>query len=166
MRVLLLTCACLALGACATPYQEMGALGGVRATRITDDTAQITASGNAYTDPDAIQRYALRRAAEETVSDGFDFFRIGTEADRTRVGSQSFAYATGNRYSLWGSGFTMPIVKPGESLMIKMSKGPKPDPMPDGMFDARDVLAHLAGTPYGGVGHKDCHQVGDKVVCQ
>src|ERR1700761_5778180 len=42
-------------------------------------------------------------------------------------------------YSIWGSSFSMPIVKPGQSLIIKMVKGPRPDPMPDGEFDAREV---------------------------
>jgi len=155
----------LMLSACATPYQEMGALGGVKATRISGDTAQITARGNAYTDPDTIQRYALRRAAEETVADGFDLFRISTDLDRTQAGSQSFGYATGGRYSAFGSAFTMPIVKPGQTLLIRMYKGPKPDPMPDGMFDAREVQTYLAGTPYGV--RKDCKPGADgKIVCQ
>lgn len=156
----------LALGACATPYQEMGALGGVQANRISNDTAQITARGNGYTDPDTIQRYALRRAAEETIADGFDLFRINSDLDRTRTGSESYGYATGNRYSAWGTAFTMPIIKPGETFVIRMFKGPAPNPMPDGMFDAHDVLSHLAGTPYGGTDHKECRTVDAKVVCQ
>lgn len=139
----------LMLAGCATPYQEMGLLGGVKATRITDDTAQITAAGNAYTDADTIQQYALRRAAEETIADGFDLFRIASGADRTRTGSESFGSYSGNRWGVWGSSFSMPIIKPGQSLMIRMLKGPKPNPMPDGLFDAREVLAHLGGTPYG-----------------
>lgn len=154
------------LTGCATPYQEMGALGGVRASRITDDTVQITAAGNAYTDQDTIQRYALRRAAEETVNDGFDRFRISSDADRTRVGSATYGSASGNRYAVIGSAFTMPLVFPGQSLMIKMIKGPRPDPMPDGEFDAREVLAHLGGAPYGGTDHRNCHTGPDgKVVC-
>ena len=166
MKPMLTVSLCLALVGCATPYQEMGALGGVRAVRITDDTAQVTASGNAYTDPDTVQRYALRRAAEETVADGYDLFRISSDADRTSVGSASYGYATGGRYSVWGSAFSMPIVKPGQSLMIKMVKGPRPDPMPDGEFDAREVLAHLAGTPYGG-DHKSCQPGPDrKIKCE
>ena len=165
-RAIVAALTALAVSGCATPYQEMGALGGVQATRITNDTAQITARGNGYTDPDTIQRYALRRAAEETISDGFDLFHINSDLDRTRTGSESYGYATGNRYSVWGSSFTMPIIKPGETFIIKMFKGPAPNPMPDGLFDAHDVLAHLAGTPYGGADHKDCKTVDGKVTCQ
>jgi hypothetical protein len=163
--MLVLGSAALALAGCATPYQQMGPTGGVRATRITDDIAQVTASGNAYTDPDTVQRYALRRAAEETVADGFDLFRISADLDRSATGTASYGVASGNRYSVFGSGFTMPIVKPGQTLMIKMMKGPKPDPMPDGEFDAREVLSHLVGTPYGG-DRKSCRPGPDgKIVC-
>lgn len=164
-QIAVLACA-LALSACATPYQEMGALGGVQASRITADTVQITARGNGYTDADTIQRYALRRAAEETVADGYDLFRISSDADRTRVGSQSFGYATGNRYSIWGSSFSMPIVKPGQTLMIKMIKGARPNPMPDGLFDAREVLGFIAGGDGGG-DHRDCAVGADgRVQCR
>jgi hypothetical protein len=168
MRTLSLTALASAaiLAACATPYQEMGALGGVRAVRITDDTAQITASGNAYTDPDTVQRYALRRAAEETIADGFDLFRIEGSADRTALGSTTIGSAYGTRYGAFGSAFTMPIIKPGETITIRMLKGPTPNPVPDGEYDAHDVVKYLAGTPYGG-DHKDCHPGPDgKIVCQ
>jgi hypothetical protein len=55
--------------------------------------------------------------------------------------------------------------KPGQTLLIKMYKGPKPDPMPDGMFDAHEVQAYLEGDPYGG--HKDCKPGPDgKIICR
>ncbi|HEY1750318.1 MAG TPA: hypothetical protein VGG29_03590 [Caulobacteraceae bacterium] len=136
--------ALLLLGACETPYTALGPNGGVRAYRITADTAQVTAAGNAYTDPDTVQRYALRRAAEETIDDGFDLFRIVETTDRTRSGETTFGSAIGGRYSVFGTGYTMPIVRPGESLTIKMMKGPRPDPMPDGLYDAHEVLKYLA----------------------
>ncbi|MHB8529628.1 MAG: CC0125/CC1285 family lipoprotein [Caulobacteraceae bacterium] len=154
-----------ALAACSTPYQQMGVLGGVNAVRITQDTAQITARGNAYTDPDVIQRYALRRAAEETINDGYDLFRIGGDTDRSLNGSQSFGFATGNRRSVFGSAFSMPVIKPGETLMIKMYKGPRPDPMPDGLFDAHEVL-RFAEAAAASKDHKDCATVDDKVQCK
>ncbi len=141
--------ALVALAGCATPYQQMSLTGGVKATRVTADTVLITAKGNAYTDQDTIQSYALRRAAEETIADGYDLFRIAADTDRTQSGSQSFGYAAGGRRSVLGGAFSMPIVFPGQSLTIRMSKGPRPDPMPDGLFDAHEVLGYLAGTPYG-----------------
>lgn len=133
---------------CATPYQELGIAGGVKATRVTADTAIITARGNAYTDPDTIQAFALRRAAEETLADGFDFFRIESIQDRTAVGSQSFGSASANRYAVVGTSFWMPIVKPGQTLIIRMMKGPRPTPAPDGLFDAHEVARYIGVSPY------------------
>lgn len=144
----------------------MGLLGGVEAARITDDTVQIRAQGNGYTDPDTIQRYALRKAAEETINDGFDLFRIDTSLDRTRVGSESFASASGDRYGGFASAFSMPIIKPGQSLMIRMLKGPRPDPMPDGEYDAREVLKYLVDST-GDADHRDCAPGTDgKIICR
>ena len=154
----------------------MGPMGGVSASRITQDTVQIAAAGNAYTDPDTIQRYALRRAAQETVDDGYDLFRIVSTADRTATGSESFGSTWGGRYAIFGTAYSMPVIKPGESLTIRMLKGPRPDPMPDGEYDAHEVLhflAGVAGTTGGaspptndGPDHRNCETVGDKVVCK
>ncbi|MFI4933035.1 MAG: CC0125/CC1285 family lipoprotein [Caulobacterales bacterium] len=165
MRLPVVIAASLILIGCATPYGEMGYMGGVRAVRITDDTAQITAAGNAYTDVDTIQRYALRRAAEETVADGFDLFKVASSADRTATGEQSFGSAYGNRFALFGTSTSMPVIKPGQSLMIKMVHGPRPDPMPDGEFDAREVLKYLAGAD-ASRDHRDCSTIDGKVVCK
>jgi hypothetical protein len=165
-HLLLATTAAALLAGCTTPYQEMGALGGVHAVRISEDTAQIRAQGNAYTDPDTIQQYVLRRAAEETLTDGYDLFRIVGDQDRTNTGSASFGSASGNRWGAWGSAFSMPIVKPGETILIKMLKGAPPVPMPDGEFDARDVEAHLAALT-ANADHKSCVTGADgKVDCK
>jgi hypothetical protein len=160
MRVLLAGCL-FVLTACATPYQEMGLTGGVTSVRITGDTAQIIASGNAYTDADTIQRYALRKAAEETSRDGFDLFRIDATSDRSRTGSAAFGSASGTHYGVFASAFSVPIVKPGQSMMIKMLHGPAPDPLPDGEYDAHELLSYLASAD-----HKNCTQDGGKVVCK
>ena len=52
MRMVSIFVATLALAGCATPYTQggMGLLGGVEAQMITDETARISARGNAYTD--------------------------------------------------------------------------------------------------------------------
>lgn len=166
MRAALPILALAALTACATPYQPMGLLGGVTATRIADDTAQIRASGNAYTDPDLIQRYALRRAAEETIADGYDLFRIENVSDRTTVGSETYGSATGTRYGVFGSAFSMPVIKPGQTLTIRMLRGEKPNPMPDNEYDAREVLRYLVDTT-GNADHRNCAPGPDgKIVCR
>jgi hypothetical protein len=133
----------LVLGACATPYQEMTFQGGVEGHRITADTAQIIARGNSLTDPDKIQRYVLRRAAEETLQDGFDVFQIVENHDRTRTGEYRSGYATGNRRFAWIGGFSAPVVAPGEALVIHMTKGPKPNPTPEGVYDAHEIMQFM-----------------------
>jgi len=133
------------LAACATPYQEVGTLGGVGATHISSDTVQITARGNGFTDPDTIQRYALRKAAEETVASGYDLFSVSGDADRTDKQVYTTAYDTRSWHSASLFGTSFAITKPGQTLLIRLSKYPKPDPMPANMFDARDVLQHIGG---------------------
>lgn len=144
MRTIVAACAALALAGCATPYQEMGMLGGVQATQISSDTFQITARGNGYTDPDTVQRYALRKAAETTLSSGFDLFLIAGDADRNVRGANTFGSWGGG----WGSSTSWQMLKPGQTLMVKMLKGPAPDPMPPGMFDAREVSKYLSQGTY------------------
>lgn len=135
--------AALSVAGCSTTYQRLNLLGGVEAHRISEDAAQITARGNVLTDPDVIQRYVLRRAAEETVADGFDLFRVATDLDRTRALVGSFLYATAAGRSFVEPAVSAAFVKPGETLIIKMSKGPRPNPMPDGEFDAHEVIKYL-----------------------
>lgn len=138
----------LALASCATPYQEMGFLGGVQAVQITHDTFQITARGNGYTDPDTIQRFALRKAAETTLANGYDYFAVGGEADRSRSSMVTSGYASGGRG--WASGFstTSNIFKPGQTVLIKAFKGKLPEPAPAGMFDAHELMKYLGTGTY------------------
>lgn len=131
------------LAACATPYQPMGALGGVDSVRIDETTLQVTARGNAYTDADQIQRYVLRKAAEETLAAGYDLFQIGQEQDRSRVGSRGTGFASGADGGAWfaGSGWTM--IKPGQTVLVRMLRGEKPADAPLGLYDAREVLRFM-----------------------
>lgn len=121
----------LALAGCATPYQEMGLTGGVQATQVQADLFQVTARGNGYTDADAVQRYVLRRAAEQVIAAGFDLFQVVQAEDRT-VAPQ--------RYGLFS---TIPAF-PGQTLMVRGSKYPAPSPLLPGMYDARELVKYLA----------------------
>ena len=132
----------LGLGACATPYQEMGFTGGVSATQLTSDTFQIVAKGNGYTSASAIERYALRKAAEVTVANGYDLFLIASAADRGRIsGFMTNSQYNGNGYS---SGFSTPVYAPGQTLTVKTFKGTKPADAPPNLYDARELLSYLA----------------------
>lgn len=157
MKLAFMVVACGALTACATPYQEQGFLGGVHATRVDETTVQIAARGNAYTDADTINHYAIRKAAEETLADGFDLFLIVNAADRTRQGSfvtngsattnTSYFAGTATSQTTYNPGQVVNFVKPGETMTIKLFKGAKPANAPSNLFDAREVLKYIvAGT--------------------
>jgi hypothetical protein len=133
------------LGACSTPYQKMGLRGGVGAVQISSNIAQVSARGMTGTDPDKIQRYALRKAAETTLANGYELFEVISVTDRSRS-TQGVAGYTGNGIGASGFpqvGLAVPFIRPGETLMIRMSHGSAADHADATIFDARDVLAHL-----------------------
>ena len=151
----------VSVGGCATPYQELGFTGGVRATRLDETTVQVQAHGNGFTNPDTVAQYVIRKAAEETVADGYDLFLIVSEQDRTKTGTVTMpGYATTNTYgsanvygnSIYGSAtsnttYTPPTrfnySKPGETATIKMFKGTKPAGAPPNLYDAHEVLRYM-----------------------
>ncbi|WP_374658513.1 hypothetical protein [Phenylobacterium sp.] len=162
LRIISAVIACSALAACATPYQEMGLLGGVQASRIDETTVQISARGNGYTNAETITRHALRKAAEETVAAGYDGFYIASAQDRTRHMTQYTSGSATTNFSgtvmgtgsntafLMGTGTThysppqaTTVVKPGEAVIIKMFRGAKPSDAP-GVYDAHELLRFLA----------------------
>lgn len=165
MRVAAAVCAAasamLASG-CATQYGDHGALnglvGGVTATRVSEDTIVVSVLGNGVTSPERVEQYVARKASEETIKDGFDWFLIlggqNTSQVRTMVQpgqatSYTSAQATAVGAYAYGSAtttttFTAPQSSsaywPGLKARIQMGRGP----LPNGAFDARRTLAFLA----------------------
>lgn len=149
------------LTACSTPYQDMGLLGGVSATRIDTNTVQISGKGNAYTAAATIQQYVLLKAADETLADGYDFFVLVSASDASRSGAfyvpgQTTSYTTGNASivgnNIYGQttthtyttpGSTFAFVKPGEDVIVKMYSGVKPADAPPNVYDARQIEQYL-----------------------
>jgi len=145
-----------ALAGCATPYQQMGLLGGVSATQIDGSTIRITGRGNAVTDAAQINNYVLLRAAEETLARGYDLFQVVSDRDATR--HEVFNLTTTTSQPVFGvtpggmpvSGFARetentPIAytKPGEDIMVRMYHGAMPSPAPTDVYSAREVIAYL-----------------------
>jgi hypothetical protein len=157
----------LALGACAsTPeYVAAGdAAGyGYYSQRIEDDRYRVNFNGNRHTSYEEARNYALLRAAEVTVAEGYDWFEI---VDRESLTTESLrrepAARTGyvehwtveDRCGLLGctrrarpSAFTTtslefdatrPATRYMHSLEIVMGKGEQPE---DGhAYDAREVM--------------------------
>ena len=142
-RAAALLAAALTLGGCATPYQSMGLRGGVRATQISSNIAQVTARGSFVTDADKIEQYVLRKAAETTLAAGYDRFEVLSVSDRSRNIQGVAGYTAFQASGFPSGGISLPFVRPGETLLIRMSRNGDPAGG-NTLFDARDVLDHLA----------------------
>jgi hypothetical protein len=103
-----------ALAACttATPYQPnlrgQAVSGGFTDVRLTDNRYRVSFSGNSLTDRDTVERYLLYRAAELTLSSGYDWF----EMDERRTDRDRQTYIEpdllGSRFGPWGYGYWQP----------------------------------------------------------
>lgn len=156
MRFIALLGLMIALGACASsapykPAQSDTAIG-YRAYPIEETRWRVTYRGGT---PDASSDMALRRAAEVTLENGYEWFDVvyrDSERDTAaRSGSRiSIGGATGSGggVSLGGGiGFGLGSASSGNawtSLEILLGRGPKPDK--PSVYDARAVLA--AGNRY------------------
>jgi hypothetical protein len=136
----------------------MGLTGGVEVTRLTSNTFLVSVRGNGFTRPETVTKYALRKAAEETVASGQEWFVIGDATDTTRTAtvvspgsSQSYTTASATAYgnTAWGSATTNTysspttvntIIKPGAVVRVTSGNGPPPP----GAYSAKEVLSFLA----------------------
>lgn len=159
----------LALAGCAgpTPYQSLvPQRGGYSEQRLSPDRFRVVFTGNAQTRPEQVEQFLLRRAAELTVQNGYDWFRatnrivegnvrtIQTSRGPVRV-SQGAGYSDwgsyGRFYTSSGLGFLRPIWRrinapSGEaveaSAEVMLGKGPPPSA--EGVVDARRLLREFA----------------------
>jgi flavin-binding protein dodecin len=146
----------LLVAACAspTPYKPATKAGGAgySDTRIETDRYRVsfsTSAGGAQ----AAQDMALRRAADLTLQQGYDWFEVTQrDTDVNRNSGSSFSLGVGGasfgRSSATGVGASVGIpVGAGPaataSLEIRMGKGAKPTS--SNAYDARGVQASFAG---------------------
>ncbi len=92
MRALALFALAIGLAGCmaGTPYKPADDRYGFRETKIEDDRYRVTFAGNNSTSRETVETYLLYRAAELTVDNGADYFRIAdrdTEAKTEYFGS-------------------------------------------------------------------------------
>jgi len=157
-RLILPALAALSLAACETPqptlYQPAGGPHGVGFSelRIEPGRYRVTFHAGAGAPPIQAQDYALRRAADLAVAEGYDWFRVyGRDMGFTGgngptiglgVGGASFGRHSAVGGSV-GTGFNLgggPA--PVATLEVVMGKGPRP-PGPD-VYDARGVQQSIA----------------------
>jgi hypothetical protein len=135
---------------CATGYTSSGFTGGYSDTQLAPDVFRVTFKGNGYTSAERVQDFALLRAADLALTNGYTHFGILGEASGASQGSfttpgQSYstanvqvygrsAFVTGQTTYIPGQTFT--FFKPHTGLMIKCFHG-----QPEGkdLFDARFV---------------------------
>ena len=146
--------AAVALAACATavgtPYQPVDARGfGFSETRIESDRYRITFTGDGATPQDVVEAFAIRRAAELALANGYDWFRVvGGGLDRDvrgganvglGVGTGSFGRRGGVNV---GAGGNLGRVGAREffTARIEVLMGRGAPPEDDDVYDARSVL--------------------------
>lgn len=159
----------LALGACATPtpYQALEPdEGGYSEERLSEKQYRVVFRGNARTSPEQVERFLLRRAAELTLENGYDWFR----ATNRLVGGRGYTIQTsrgpvrisrGPGYSGWddysrfytrsGLGLLKPIwrrISPPSGEAVEASAevvfGKGSPPQVEGVIDARRLLQGTA----------------------
>jgi hypothetical protein len=150
-----------ALASCATPtlYAPADARGyGYREQRVESDRFIVTFAGNAATNSEAVADAALRRAADLTIAEGYDWFEVvsrndsmgGGRGSGTGVSVGVGGVAGGGRSSVGTSvGLSFPLG--GNSgggasttaLEIRMGHGERPDRVT--AYDAQAVARNLAG---------------------
>jgi hypothetical protein len=73
VRFVALSAVCL-LTSCATAYQPDGIAGGYSEQRLDGNTAEVSFRGNRFNSPEMLQSYLLRRCADITLENGYNYF--------------------------------------------------------------------------------------------
>ncbi|HXA37742.1 MAG TPA: hypothetical protein VNW53_01970 [Phenylobacterium sp.] len=159
-RLILPGLAALSLAACATPpptaYQPAAGPQGVgfSESRIEPGRYRVTFHGGEGAPRGQVSDYALRRAADLALADGYDWFRVTgrfVSWDRADAGPRvglSVGGVSFGRHSAVGAGLGTAFNLGGgpaltATLEVLMGRGPKPA---DGdVYDARGVQRSIAG---------------------
>lgn len=156
-NVLLAAAACLSLAACVTPthFQPATSGGGVGFSelRIEPDRYRVIFQGGPGAPEAQVQDYALLRAADLALANGFDWFRVvdrniretgyGGASIGLGVGGASFGHHSAAGASV-GGGFPLsggPELQ--ASLEVLMGRGARPGGAD--VYDARAVRASIGG---------------------
>ena len=73
IKLVALSVVCL-LSSCTTAYQPDGLGGGYTDRRLSDNTAQVSFRGNRFSTPETLHAYLLRRCADVTLQNGYNYF--------------------------------------------------------------------------------------------
>jgi hypothetical protein len=159
MRQLCALAVLVGLAACAspTPYRAATDDTGYRDQQIETNRYRVSFAGNSATPLNRVQDYALYRAAELTVANGYDYFKVASRSTDTQggvVGGPSVGVGVGGGSGGGGGGIGIglsSILGGGYpqgytvSMDIVMFRGEKPA-ADQSAYDARQVLQRLAPT--------------------
>jgi hypothetical protein len=154
----LLACALVVAGLAAcgtpTPYQAAAKDYGYRDQQLEANRYRVSFAGNTSTPLNTVQNYALYRAAELTVANGYDYFKVVDRSTESRsggvtpgtvgvgVGGGSGSGVGIGLSTFFGSGYPEYYAVFMDILMFKGEK-PASD---DTAYDAREVLRRLEPT--------------------
>lgn len=127
IRLIALSAACL-LMSCATAYQPVGFTGGYSDQRLDDNTAQVSFRGNGFTAPETVHSYLLRRCAEITLQNGYNYFVLVDTEQPNEGNSNIYGAKVNNKFR--------------GSTTIKMFRGNKPEADVHA-YDAAAVLRNI-----------------------
>lgn len=160
-RILIAACASLALAACTTTPTVYGPAGpqarvGFTDYRIESGRYRVTFSGGPGAPMNQVADYALLRAAEVALRDGYDWFRVVDRQDsmngqpsggpRVSIGGGSSSYS-GRGWRGGGSSVGIGIGTsfdlsggPSYARTIEVLAGKGPKPADADIYDARDIV--------------------------
>lgn len=152
MRKMIVAASALLLAACATAvgtaYAPADSKGyGYSQTRIEGDRYRVTFAGDGATPLDVVEDYALLRAAELAVENGYDWFRIvGRSVDRQDKGGVGLGAGVGGGGRNVGVGVGGDLGTVGgrkfftARIEALFGKGEKPADDGAEIYDARSVI--------------------------
>ncbi|WP_332606106.1 CC0125/CC1285 family lipoprotein [Acinetobacter sp. ESBL14] len=145
-RILFVGLCVLGIQGCTTPYQKMGASGGVESTIIDDNVFQVKASVNGYTQKSVATQYAIRKAAEVSQSLGCNYYSAINNTSQsydqnTSKTNSGLMTENGGVYYTTSAGTRYRIVKPS-SRNTYVCFNEKPDTVLPGLvFNIKYVLS-------------------------
>lgn len=109
---------------CATPYQPVGLLGGFSDSQIQNDIFRVNFRGNGYTDLSTASDYALLRAAEIAIQNGFNYFIIiqdNSSIKTSIITTPGYAHTYGDigAHGDYGSYYAHTTYYPGTSTAVE-----------------------------------------------
>ena len=133
---------------CSTGYQKDGGFfskGGYSEQFLSENKVVVTFRANGYTSEEKAYLFGLRRSAELTLENNYDYFIVGETSVNTKDSSYTSSvscFTNVNGYTSCSGGNTFNTKKPRINLNIIMKKGKAPDEA--NAHNANDILSNIS----------------------